>query len=328
MKLEAYALVAAAVLHLAIPVAAKIAPAHALGWLELPTLWTPPSEIDLEAEVESARPLDERAPEPEWRGDPREAPPPGTESQRPPGMAARTGAPLALVPTAPGVTAPGPEGPAPDPNGVLTAPGAGDSEFSMPPGMVGYPGGGGAGLGAYPGGVWSLLGDGPGQRGPAAPTAAPRRGEIPGNIGGRVLDDRLADRDRELGMELPSAGRVQGIVESAARMVSDLPEEFVGAFAVSLGPQGEFQGIQLLSSSGGSSGQWAEVVKIAKGQLGAQKFAMRSAYEKGAIITVSVRAQIRDVSGAKSTFSNFDISSAVAGPVRVVSSSSSVQAIR
>ena len=329
MKLEAYALAAAAVLHLAIPVAAKVAPEQDYSWV-LRGIVEHPSEIALEplpspllpapaptTREEEPRAVDQLpAPAPDIATLPRSTPATLPNSSPPPA------APLSVE----GTPDQNPN-PNPDRSGVLTAPG-GDSEYDMPPGEPGYPGGSGFGVVPSGPGLWSLLpGDGR-QHGPGAPTSVPRRGEVAPNVAGKVLDQRLADRDRELGMELPAAGRVQSIVEGAVRAVGDLPEQFVGQFSVALGPAGEFQGIQLLSYSGGSVGQWSAAVKIAKAQLAAQKLTMRSSFERGAIVTISVRAQVRDISGAESTFSNFDITSAAAGPVRVVSSSSVVHAIR
>ena len=339
----AYATFAAAVLHLGVPLAATVAPDREVAWRLLSRLPAPPTDLDIEAEY---------APSPREPGAPEDAAPasdasgvdpaidrrPGAtdaedaEGERPGAVAARAREPLPLLPNAPGVTAAEEERPGADPGGALTAT-DGDAEFGMAPAMVPYPGGG-AGLGARGGGAWPLLGEEKQARRAAAPTTAPGRGEIPGNVAGKELDARLAEHDRGLGMELPAKGRVQGIVEAAMRTIA-LPDECQGAFAVSLGPRGELQGVQLLSYSGGAAGQWAEVVKVARAALASQKFAMRSAFEKGAVVTVHVSAKIRDISGAPASFAtgsgsigaNFDITSAFAGPMRVVSSSSSVQPV-
>ncbi len=217
------------------------------------------------------------------------------------------------------------EPPPHDPGEVLTAepdaPGVTD-EYLRPPSageLYGPPGlpalGGGNELwrhypGALPDSTATAL---------PAPTKAPTR-QYDKKAATKVLQDGVREKERKLGLDFPGRGPIRSAFVTAVYS-SDAPFVCEASFSVSVDKSGKVTGISLLGFSGGDSATWNGVVKIAKGALASAKLPMKSAFEKGAIVGVTVRSIERTPTGGVERDGlkiNFDPSDIGAKATRVV----------
>ncbi len=299
-------------LHLAIPVAAHVLP-HPLRVRSLIGSRLRPTEIAVDVAVEPMHwPEPVNAPLGFALNDRRRVvPPPGSE-QPPPDLN------------------PGPFEP-PGPTEILPAPNGGpptSNEYEQPPSSDGWgiPGWPGSGSG------WAMLPTEPEQPGGSlpAPTNADPRRPVDSDIAGKVIKDAMVGNDRTLGLDLPAAGAVAAAVGNAVR-AGDTPDECSATFTVALDGNGKVKSVNLLGSVGGVGGAWRAVQRTVEAQMRKQTFVMKSAFAKGAIITVNVKSAMRMPSGEgglKGLGLSFDPTNIGAHPVRQVTWSSSVQAVQ
>ncbi|WP_437297563.1 hypothetical protein [Sorangium sp. So ce426] len=316
-------LLAATLLHAAIPLLARIAGAPG------PLLEARSSgarrevEIEIEpvapreAEQDEARPPPPRAPD---EARPREAEPvlgrTARRERRPLDPAAPQAPTEAPVEPREGPVAP----PAPAPS----------SEYDGPPTAEGPRGV--AGLGGAP--VWQLPGVLPDRAPPApAPTAPAAPREVSADRAGELLREAMRDRDKTLGLDLPAAGTVASVVADAVRS-AETPATARAVFEVHLSGAGAVLGVRALSSTAGAAALWARVAREAAAQLAGRVLAMTAAFAKGAKVYVTVSSSVQMPSGATSggihhqgAGFGFDVADIGARPRRLVQSSFRVEAI-
>ena len=281
---EAHFLATAFVLHLALPVAAYVAPEPETSPLLSVAMSTVRQEIDVDVSElpmlprdfdddavpirDSDEPLDA---EQEGGGDPNADP----RARR-------------RLATAPDATA-NPDDPPPGDEGTLNANDGAEGNdpndaYGLPPsaGEIGGPGYGAGGP------LWARAGIVPGEESkrPGAPTRAPRRRHDP-HAGTKALKDAMRDKDKDLGLDLPAASAIAGVIRGAVR-ASETPYECTASLTVTLSGSGNVTAVSLNSFSGGSPGAWQNVRKQVLAQLKGISYKMKSAYEKGAIIGYGV----------------------------------------
>lgn len=188
-----------------------------------------------------------------------------------------------------------------DPGEILTAdpdaPGVTD-EYTRPPsagelyGPPGLPalGGGNEVWRHYPG----ALPDSTSTALPA-PTKAPAR-KYDKKAATKVLQDGVREKERKLGLDFPGRGPIRSAFVTAVYS-SDAPYVCEASFSLSVDKSGKVTGVSLLGFSGGDSSTWNTVVQTAKGALASAKLPMKSAYEKGAVVGVTVRSIERTPAG-------------------------------
>ena len=303
-------LLAAAMIHIAVPVAAHVAP-KPMRVRSLIGTWLRPTEIAVDVAVEpmhwpeSAYPPEAYA----LAARRRVLPPPGSEQPPPEDY-----------PGPPDTTEilPAPEGAPPTSNEYTQPPSASDAW-----GIPGWPGGSGS---------WAVLPTEPETpRGSLpAPTKIDPHRPVDGDIAGKVIKDAMQTQDRTLGLDLPAAAAVAAVVGNAVRS-GDTPDECAATFSVVLGGNGKVQSVSLLGTVGGVGGEWRAVQRAAEAALRKMTFPMKSAFAKGAVITVNVRSQLRMPSGSgglQGLGLSFDPTNIGAHPVRLVTWGTSVQAAR
>lgn len=317
-------LLAATLLHAAIPLLARIAgsPGPALEArssgarreVEIEIEPVPPRE----PEQDEARAPLPRAPDEER---PREAEPvlgrTARRDRRPLDPSAPPAPPEASVEPREGPVTP----PAPAPS----------SEYDGPPSAP-TPPRGVAGLGGAP--VWQLPGVLPDRAPPPpAPTAPTAPREVSVDRAGEVLREAMRDRDKTLGLDLPAAGTVASVVADAVRS-SETPATARAVFEVQLSGAGAVLGVRALSSTAGAAALWALVAREAAAQLAGRVLAMTAAFAKGAKVYVTVSSSVQMPSGATSggihqqgAGFGFDVADIGARPRRLVQSSFRVEAI-
>ncbi|WP_438018035.1 hypothetical protein WMF18_02680 [Sorangium sp. So ce315] len=324
---EARFLLAATLLHAAIPVLARIASSPAPA-LVARSSGADRDEVEIEVQpVAPLRPTQEEA---------RAAPPPPEDAARRP---AEDAAPPELAraartarrdrrdrdaPATPEAEAAPQGGPAAPP---ATAP---PSEYSGPPSAEGPPRV--AGLDGVP--VWQLPGVLADRAPPAAaPTAPPAPREISMDRAGEVLRETMRDRDKTLGLDLPAAGTIASVVADAVR-ASETPDTARAVFEVQLSGAGTVLGVRALSSTAGAAALWTLVAREAAARLAGRALAMTAAFAKGAKVYVTVSSSVRMPSGATSSGIQqqgagfgFDVADLGARPHRLVQSSFRVEAI-
>lgn len=313
-------LVAATVLHLAVPVAAKMAP---------PRLWARPL---LAGHLRPTEVFVDVAIEPVPVSWPREFPPDAFPLRDPRRLAhavvPRDHSPLdpPLDPTSNPLIEP-PMYDAPSPEGYTEPPNpydyGGPPVYDSPGGSWTWPGGGRS---------WALTPGGMpvGPSTDPAPTRTERRRPVDRDIAGKVISRAILHKDRTLGLDLPAAAAIASVVGSAVRG-AETPTDCVARVAVTLGGDGRVQSVKVLSYSGGSGGVWRQVEQSAKAQLAARTFAMKSAFSKGAIVTVTARSSMRMPAGSggrKGLTLTFDPSNIGARASRQVTTGVSVQALK
>lgn len=312
-------LLAATLLHAAIPLLARIASAPG------PALEARSSGARREVEIE-IEPAAPRGPEQDEartpaldEARPREAEPvlgrTARRERRPLDPQARPAPPETPVEPREGPVAP----PAPGPS----------SEYGGPPTEVPR---GVAGLGGAP--VWQLPGVLPDRAPPApAPTAPTAPREVSADRAGELLREAMRDRDKTLGLDLPAAGTVASVVADAVRS-AETPATARAVFEVQLSGTGAVLGVRALSSTAGAAALWARVAREAAAQLAGRVLAMTAAFAKGAKVYVTVSSSVQMPSGATSggihqqgAGFGFDVADIGARPRRLVQSSFRVEAI-
>jgi hypothetical protein len=207
-------------------------------------------------------------------------------------------------------------------------PPSGPSEYDLPPSGfdswdgMGWPGGPGS---------WAIvppdMPNAPNAR--PAPTRAEGRAPVSPTIAGDVINREMQAKDRTLGLDLPAAAAIAGIVGGAVR-ASDTPSECQASFQVALGGDGRIRSVNVLGYSGGGSAEWGQVASAVEGALKGRTFQMKSAFAKGALVTVRARSAMRMPSGDGGrqglTFT-FDPTNIGARPSRQVTTSVSVAAL-
>ena len=323
---EAHFFAAAFVLHLALPVAAYIAPSDTGGPLALlPRSQPQEFDVDVDNLPPPPRPVDENLPI-----DPQNLP---SGDADPDTAQAPAAPPRSLVPPKPGADADPNDGAA-DPNAVLTAPdGAGDNgntvpdEYGYAPSASDVDGPGGPGTGplwARPG---MVPGEGTGR--PGAPTRTPQRKHDP-HAGTKALREAMLKEDRKLGLDLPAVGAIAGVIRDAVR-ASETPYECTASLTVTLSGSGNVTSVSLNSFSGGSPGVWQTVRRTVLAQLKARSFLMKSAYAKGAIIGYGINSAKKSPGGGTGRdgltlkFDVADIGARATRSVRVGGSARAVQ---
>ncbi|MBW2528847.1 MAG: hypothetical protein JRI23_32020 [Deltaproteobacteria bacterium] len=201
------------------------------------------------------------------------------------------------------------------------------SDYDAPPSTGDY-----TGTWGWPGGPrsWALAPGGiPNMPSEAAPTRPQPRREVDSDVAGKVVNRALRAKDRTLGLDLPAAAAIAAVVGGAVR-AAETPPECVARVAVALGGDGRVQNVNLLSYSGGGTGAWQQVVRSVRAQLASRTFAMKSAFAKGAVVTITVRSRMRMPSGSGSREGlglSFDPSNIGARPKRLVTTGVHVQAV-
>ncbi|MBM4358619.1 MAG: hypothetical protein FJ096_10985 [Deltaproteobacteria bacterium] len=323
-------LVAAFVLHLALPVAAAVAPERRWpGKLVAPP--TPSSEIDVDAsalpelpETEAAR---ENASNPET--------PAATARERRAEPSRERADTEPADPAAPDADAP-PERREPEEvaRGAETSPdsfpspepGAEVDPMGRPPSQyeVGGPGLGLPGLGSLP--LGALPSDARGRN--PAPTETLRRTHEP-EAARRAIDRGMRVKDAQLGLDFPGASAIGAVLRDAVRG-SDAPFECQGSFSVAVSPDGRVTSVNLGGFRGGDPGTWQIIRKQALAQLKSRVFEMKSSFARGALVGVTIRSEHKMPGGGVSrqgaSFS-FDVADVGAKPVRVVSMSFSARPV-
>ncbi|WP_437743987.1 hypothetical protein WMF39_02690 [Sorangium sp. So ce1504] len=312
-------LLAATLLHAAIPLLARIAGAPG------PVLEARSSGARREVEIE-IEPVAPREAEQDEARTPDEARP--REAEPVLGRTARRERRPLDPPSAP----PAPtEAPVEPREGPVAPPApAPSSEYDGPPTAEAPRGV--AGLGGAP--VWQLPGVLPDRAPPApAPTtpAAPR--EVSADRAGELLREAMRDRDKTLGLDLPAAGTVASVVADAVRS-AETPATARAVFEVHLSGAGAVLGVRALSSTAGAATLWARVAREAAAQLAGRVLAMTAAFAKGAKVYVTVSSSVQMPSGATSggihhqgAGFGFDVADIGARPRRLVQSSFRVEAI-
>ncbi|WP_437984133.1 hypothetical protein [Sorangium sp. So ce117] len=313
-------LLAATLLHAAIPLLARIAGAPG------PVLEARSSGARREVEIE-IEPIAPRGPE----QDEARTPPPRTPDEARPreeepvlGRTARRER-RPLDPQAPT------EAPVEPREGPVAPPApAPSSEYDGPPTAEAPRGV--AGLGGAP--VWQLPGVLPDRAPPApAPTAPAAPREVSADRAGELLREAMRDRDKTLGLDLPAAGTVASVVADAVRS-AETPSTARAVFEVHLSGAGAVLGVRALSSTAGAAALWARVAREAAAQLAGRVLAMTAAFTKGAKVYVTVSSSVQMPSGATSggihhqgAGFGFDVADIGARPRRLVQSSFRVEAI-
>jgi hypothetical protein len=313
-------LVGAAIVHMTVPVTAAIAPPPP------PHRWVTvkragPSEFNVDVDhalLDSARP---RPRDPRLGpalgmpdADPNAPHNPNFDPGRPPTMSRNgsadpeelTGDPEDAVLSGPGES----ENDTFDPDGEFSnAPGVGEpwGTPGLDPNMPIY---------VYPGADFSpeTGGDSPAPRKTKkrkydrdAPTAA--------------VQDEIRKKDAKLGLDFPGRGPIRSAFVSATYS-SDSPYDASAVFALSVNPEGKVTSVSYVNHSGGKTSTWKRVGRVAHKQLKGVKLVMKSAFAKGAAVTVIITSKKKTPGGGTSRDGatiHFDTSDIGAKETRVVS---------
>ncbi|MBI4703034.1 MAG: hypothetical protein HY744_18105 [Deltaproteobacteria bacterium] len=294
-------LLAAGVLHLAVPVAARIAPLS--GYAYLTGTRQSPAEIVVDLAYE---PPALPAPSEEVTG--------STAGVQEPRFAYRTRLARRRRPQEVLPPPPEPEEPPSEPEPAESQPHARPAEpapstdaYGEPPPSTEWPGGLPPGVGTLR--VWQqpvvLPDDGRAAR--PAPTRDVPRTDVDPDIAGKVV------------------GAVASAVADAVR-AAETPGSCQGRVAVTLGPDGRMRRADLLSYSGGSAAVWQRVLALVRARLSGRQLVMHSAFARGALVTVTVSSELR-MPGGSGGIMSFDTTNIGARPVRSVSTRASVRAL-
>lgn len=309
---------AAAGLHVALPLMALLAPSPSIRPLEAPI------EVSVEIEIPETP-----APRPEVVAPAaRVESPPTAESPRPPTSerpSAASNVDPGPVPT--GLPTVEPQGTG-EPIAPVAPPKA--SEYDgPPPAVLTGPVGGLPGLG---GPAWTVPGAIPDMGGPRpAPTTSPATTVDP-QVATRVLKEVLKEKDKALGLDSLAAGTVSSAVREAVRL-TNAPESRA-SFEIRLSATGQVLSARVTSSSGGSSDEWARAAAALVASLKGRTLIMRGEYAKGAVVYVSAQSLLTLPDGSKSAIeqkgagATFDIANIGAHKQRVVRTSYTVVAVK
>jgi hypothetical protein len=312
-------LLAATLLHIAIPMAARLARSPGVA----ATARSSHAHREVEIDLGPVEPLRQETQEEE-----RAAPAAARQREE----AARR---LRSEPSRHGQRASGAPAPAEmpgEPQEVAPAPATSQpDEYGGAPGVEGGPGI--AGLNGVR--VWQLPGVLPeGAQAPRAPTGPPPPRETSVDKAGELLREAMRAKDKELGLDLPAAGTVASVVAGAVR-AADTPGAARATFEVHLSGAGQVIGVRALSSTAGAAELWARIARAAAAQLAGRALAMTTAFAKGAKVYVTVSSSVKMPSGTSpggriqrdGMGFGFDVSDLGAHASRVVSSSFRVTAV-
>lgn len=145
----------------------------------------------------------------------------------------------------------------------------------------------------------------------------------------RAIDGELRQRDADLGLDLPAASAIGAVLRDQVR-AAETPDECNARFVVTLAPSGKVTNVALLSSSGGDGAAWQSVQSKSQALLKARSFTMRASYDKGALVTVRVTSSMKMPGGGASRVGagmSFDVADLGARPIRVVTMHASARPI-
>jgi hypothetical protein len=151
------------------------------------------------------------------------------------------------------------------------------------------------GLGTPAWAIPGVLPDAP--RAAPAPTTAGPAPSIDRHVGDRVLGDVLREKDKQIGLDLPGAGKCATIISEVVRG-STAPDVSRASLEVRISPAGTVASVRVVSSNGGSAGDWAAVAAAAKSRLASEVFTLPSAYAAGAIVAVEVVSKVQYPDGS------------------------------
>jgi hypothetical protein len=206
-------------------------------------------------------------------------------------------------------------------------PGKKDDPFSKPPSMYEVPGLGSPGaLGGGPLPLGVLPPDGTGPM--PAPTKTSKR-TFDKDAANKSIDRAIRQKDSQLGLDFPAAASIAAVLRDAVR-ASDAPFECKGSFSVAVSEAGKVTAVRLGGYSGGDSGTWNAISKSALATLSSRVFEMKSSFAKGAMVGVTIKSEQKMPGGGVgrqgATFS-FDVADVGAKPIRVVTMSFSARPV-
>ncbi len=164
----------------------------------------------------------------------------------------------------------------------------------------------------------------------AAPTKTSKR-HYDKDAARASIDKGIRRKDQQLGLDFPAASAIASVLRDGVR-ASDAPDECQGSFAVTVSPSGKVTAISVGSFSGGDATSWNMAKKYALAQLSSRIFEMRSSFAKGAMVGVTVVSR-REMPGGGPGISRqgaglgFDETAIAAKPIRKVSYSFSAKPI-
>ncbi len=161
-----------------------------------------------------------------------------------------------------------------------------------------------------------------GGNGPAAPTRTKRRKYDP-DAATKAVADGVRKKDRKLGLDFPGRGPIRSAFVGATYS-SDAPYECRAVFGVSVNGKGKVTAVKYVTHTGGTAGTWQRVAKAAHAQLKSAKLIMKSAFKKGASVTVIVTSKKKTPGGGTSRDGatiKFDVTDIGARATRLVSAS-------
>lgn len=85
----------------------------------------------------------------------------------------------------------------------------------------------------------------------------------------KVLEGTLDKRDKELGLDVPAAGVVAGVIGAAAR-TAEIADEARATFEVDVAASGKIDSVKVVSFSAGSDATWQRVAREAASSLAAR----------------------------------------------------------
>jgi hypothetical protein len=316
VRTEGYSFLAAFALHVAVVLVARAMPP-----LSLLTASDQRELRVIEIELPTALPPEVQAPPPLPLPESLDPTRPRDATERPPDprAAARAVAPERNAgPQAPSTAEPAPENPARPP----TAPKFDDLPDEGKGGVLGVPG---TGIG---GPVWAIPGVLP-QEAPAgapAPTVAPAPRPVDPDIAGKVLREKMASNDKDLGLDLPMAGSMASAVQGAV-FSSDIPKGTHGSIVCNVSASGVVSNCRVTGSSGGTTAAWNNAAQAANAIAGS---VLPGQYARGAVVTIDVSVSDTPPAGGKGGISglgaSFDVSNIGAHNTRKVRVSHSVAA--
>lgn len=159
-----------------------------------------------------------------------------------------------------------------------------------------------------------------GGEGPAAPTQTKKRKYDP-DAATKAVADGVREKDKKLGLDFPGRGPIRSAFVSATYS-SDAPYECQAMFGVSVDSKGTVTNVSYVSHTGGTAGTWKKVAASAHAQLKSAKLVMKSAFKKGATVSVVVVSKKKTPGGGTSRDGatiNFDVADIGAKATRIVS---------
>ncbi len=155
--------------------------------------------------------------------------------------------------------------------------------------------------------------------GPAAPTRTKKRKHDP-DAATKAVSDGVRAKDGKLGLDFPGRGPIRAAFSSATYS-ADTPYESQAMFGLAVDPKGNVTQVRYVSHTGGTAGTWKKVAAAAAAQLKGTKLVMKSAFKKGATVSVVVVSKKKTPGGGASRDGatiNFDVTDVGAKATRIV----------